>query len=102
MKTILIAGGNSGVGRQAAHDIHARGHRVILLGRSQAKGQAALTALGAPVERASFLAADLSTHDGVRDAARRILDAHDHLDAVLHTTGVLTTEESRTTDGANT
>lgn len=99
MKTILIAGGNGGVGLRAADDILARGHRVILLGRSRAKGDAALTALGAPTERASFLAADLSTHDGVRDAARRILDAHDRLDAVLHTTGILTTEESRTTDG---
>ncbi|MCX5414854.1 SDR family NAD(P)-dependent oxidoreductase [Streptomyces sp. NBC_00059] len=99
MKTILIAGGNSGVGRQAAHDIVARGHRVVLLGRSQAKGEAALTSLGAPAERASFLAADLSTHDGVRHAAHRILGAHARLDAVLHTTGILTTEESRTTDG---
>ncbi|MEV6594577.1 SDR family NAD(P)-dependent oxidoreductase [Streptomyces acidicola] len=99
MKTILIAGGNSGIGRQAAADVLARGHRVILLGRSQTKGEATLAALGAAAERASFLAADLSTHDGVRDAARRILDTHDLLDTVLHTTGVLTTEESRTTDG---
>ncbi|MGW9134869.1 SDR family NAD(P)-dependent oxidoreductase [Streptomyces sp. NPDC055681] len=99
MKTLLIAGGNSGIGLQAARTILDRGHRVVLLGRSQTKGEAALAGFGGAAERASFLATDLSTHDGVRDAARRVLDTHDHLDAVLHSTGILTIGESRTADG---
>ncbi|MGW1786889.1 SDR family NAD(P)-dependent oxidoreductase [Streptomyces sp. NPDC002143] len=99
MKTILIAGGNSGIGLQAARDLLADGHRLVLLGRDPHKGAAALASFGAAADRASFLAADLSTHDGVRDAAGRIVDQHDRLDALVHTTGVFTSQESRTADG---
>ncbi|MET8536952.1 SDR family NAD(P)-dependent oxidoreductase [Streptomyces sp. NPDC005065] len=99
MKTILIAGGNSGIGLQAARDLLADGHQLILLGRDPRKGEAALASLGTATDRASFLAADLSTHGGVRDAAQRVLDQHDRIDALVHTTGVFTSQESRTTDG---
>ncbi|WP_377273722.1 SDR family NAD(P)-dependent oxidoreductase [Peterkaempfera sp. SMS 1(5)a] len=99
MKTIVIAGGNSGIGRQAARDLLADGHRLVLAGRDPSKGEAALASFGTARDRASFLAADLSTHDGVREAAGRILDEHQSLDALVHTTGVLTMQESRTADG---
>ncbi|MFD3587791.1 SDR family NAD(P)-dependent oxidoreductase [Streptomyces sp. NPDC058683] len=99
MKTILIAGGNSGIGLQAARDHLSHGHRLILLGRDPRKGEAALASFGAGADRASFVAADLSTHDGVRDAASRVLAQHDRMDALVHTTGVFTFEESRTADG---
>ncbi|MCO6007726.1 SDR family NAD(P)-dependent oxidoreductase [Actinoallomurus purpureus] len=99
MKTILIAGGNSGIGLQAARDLLADGHRLILLGRDPRKGEAALASFGTAGDRASFLAADLPTHDGVRDAAQRVLGQHDRIDALVHTTGVFTFQESRTADG---
>ncbi|MGX9888506.1 SDR family NAD(P)-dependent oxidoreductase [Streptomyces sp. NPDC002276] len=99
MKTILIAGGNSGIGLRAARDLLAHGHRLVLLGRDPHKGEAALASSGSDGDRASFLAADLSTHDGVRDAARRVLGQHDRIDALVHTTGVFMFQESRTADG---
>ncbi|WP_405634722.1 SDR family NAD(P)-dependent oxidoreductase [Streptomyces sp. NBC_00056] len=55
--------------------------------------------MGTDADRASFLAADLSTHDGVRDPAQRVLDEHDRVDALVHSTGVFTSQESRTADG---
>ncbi|MGW1872027.1 SDR family NAD(P)-dependent oxidoreductase [Streptomyces sp. NPDC001975] len=99
MKTILIAGGNSGIGLQAARDLLGHGHRLVLLGRDPRKGEAALASFGAAADRASFIAGDLSTHDGVRDAASHLLAQHDRIDALVHTTGVFTFEESRTADG---
>ncbi|MGW1762388.1 SDR family NAD(P)-dependent oxidoreductase [Streptomyces mirabilis] len=99
MKTILIAGGNSGIGLQAARELLGHGHRLVLLGRDPRKGEAALASFGAAAERASFYAGDLSTHDGVRDAASRILAKHVQIDTLIHTTGVFTFEESRTGDG---
>lgn len=99
MHTILIAGGNSGIGLQAARDLLADGNQLILLGRDPRKGEAALASLGAAADRASFLAAELSTHDGVRDAAKRLLYQYDRIDALIHTTGVLTFQETRTADG---
>lgn len=99
MKTIVIAGGNSGIGREAARTLLADGHRLVLLGRDPRKGEAALASFGAAADRASFIASDLSTHDGVRAAARRILDRHENIDALVHSTGVLIMAESRTADG---
>lgn len=99
MKTVLISGGNSGIGREAARELVIRGHRVVLLGRDRRKGEEAIASFGEAGSRASFLAVDLSTHDGVRAAAQRILEEHDRFDALLHSTGVFTSEEIRTPDG---
>ncbi|MEU6548940.1 SDR family NAD(P)-dependent oxidoreductase [Streptomyces sp. NPDC046915] len=99
MHTILVSGGNSGIGLRAAREHLARGHRVVLLGRDRAKGEAAIASFGDAAGRASFFSVDLSTHDGVRDAARHVLAEHDRFDALLHSTGVLTFKELRTADG---
>ena len=101
MKSILVSGGNSGIGLVAAREFVARGHRVVLLGRDPNKGKEALASLGDARNRASFFAVDLSTHDGVREAAKRVLAENDSFDAVLHSTGVFTTEDVRTADGLN-
>jgi NAD(P)-dependent dehydrogenase (short-subunit alcohol dehydrogenase family) len=98
-KTILISGGNSGIGLQAARDFLARGHRVVLLGRDAKKGEEALASFGAARTRAAFHSVDLSTHVGVRAAAARVLDENDTFEAVLHSTGVFTNKDVRTSDG---
>jgi len=99
MRTFVIAGGNSGVGLQAARELLAAGDRVILLGRDQRKGEAAVASFGAARERASFLSVDLSTHDGVRDAARRVDALTDRIDGLMHSAAVFATRDIRTVDG---
>ncbi|MER5513841.1 SDR family NAD(P)-dependent oxidoreductase [Streptomyces sp. NPDC002763] len=99
MKSILIAGGNSGIGRHVAAELVSQGHRVVILGRDQRKGEETLASFGDTAEHTSFHAVDLSTHDGVRDAAKRVLQENDYFDALVHTTGVMTSEDLRTADG---
>lgn len=99
MKSILVAGGNGGIGRHVAAELAGQGHRVVILGRDQRKGDEALASFGGAAERASFHAVDLSTHGGIRDAAERVLEDSDHFDALVHTTGVMTSEDLRTADG---
>jgi NAD(P)-dependent dehydrogenase (short-subunit alcohol dehydrogenase family) len=99
MKSILVSGGNSGIGLQAAREFLSRGHRVVILGRDRQKGEEAVASFGDVGKRATFLSVDLSTHAGVRDAAKRILAENDLFDAVLHTTGVFTSKDVRTADG---
>ncbi|WP_158823234.1 SDR family NAD(P)-dependent oxidoreductase [Granulicella sp. S156] len=101
MKTIVIAGGNSGVGLQAAREILAEGNRVILLGRDKRKGEDAIASFGAARDRATFLSVDLSTHDGVRDAARRVNALTDRIDGLVHSAAVFATKDIRTVDGLN-
>lgn len=99
MNTFVIAGGNSGIGLQAARELLTAGHRVVILGRDKRKGDEALGSFGAARDRASFLSVDLSTHDGVRDAARRIDEATDRIDGLLHSAAVFDTKGTRTADG---
>jgi len=97
MKTIVISGGNSGIGLEAARQLTAAGHRVVLLGRDADKGRRAVESLGAG-DRARFQAADLATHAGVRAAAERLLADEPRIDALLLGAGVLTTADKRTAD----
>jgi NAD(P)-dependent dehydrogenase (short-subunit alcohol dehydrogenase family) len=99
MGTYVIAGGNSGIGLEAARQILSEGHRVIILGRDKRKGEEAVASFGAARDRANFLSVDLSTHDGVRDAARRINELTDRIDGVMHSAAVFVTKDVRTVDG---
>ena len=38
MKKIIISGGNSGIGFEAARQLTALGHHVVILGRDEKKG----------------------------------------------------------------
>lgn len=99
MKTFVIVGGTSGIGLQVAGNLLADGNRVIVLGRDRRKGEAALASFGSSRDRAEFLPADMSTHDGVRDAAQRITAASDRIDGLLHSAGAMQTGDVRTSDG---
>ena len=96
---ILIAGGNSGIGLRTAQLLAGQGHRLLLLGRDVTKGERAVGSIRDAGGAATFLPVDLSTHDGVRAAAKDVLAVEDSLDAVVHTTGVFTSKEMRTSDG---
>jgi NAD(P)-dependent dehydrogenase (short-subunit alcohol dehydrogenase family) len=99
MKTFVIAGGNSGIGLQVARNLLDGGDRVIILGRDRRKGEAALASFGPARDRSEFLAVDLSTHDGVRDAADRIAASSDEIDGLLHSAATAQTGDVRTADG---
>lgn len=95
----VVVGGTSGIGREAARELARQGHEVVVVGRNAQRGEAVVASLRETSGPASFLAADVSTHDGVRAAARGIADRCDRIDVLLHTTGVLTFADVRTPDG---
>jgi NAD(P)-dependent dehydrogenase (short-subunit alcohol dehydrogenase family) len=78
MKTVLITGGNSGIGKATAHALAAQGFRVFIAARDMEKSRAALDEIGAAVPGAQILALrlDLSDLDQVRvfaeDFRRRV------------------------------
>jgi NAD(P)-dependent dehydrogenase (short-subunit alcohol dehydrogenase family) len=53
MNTFVIAGGNSGIGLQAARELITAANRVVILGRDKRKGEEALAEEICP--RAGFL-----------------------------------------------
>jgi NAD(P)-dependent dehydrogenase (short-subunit alcohol dehydrogenase family) len=64
-RTILIAGGTSGIGLELAKDLVAGGDRVILTGRDLARAQEVAASLG---ELATGLALELSEPDSIEAA----------------------------------
>lgn len=61
-RTIVIAGGTSGIGLELARDLVARGDSVVITGRDEARTKAIAADLG---EHASGVALDLSEPEGI-------------------------------------
>ena len=93
MGRYVITGGNSGIGLEVGRGLVSKNHEVVLLGRSQAKCDAAAASLGA---KAKGLPCDLSTHDGVRAAAEAL--GEQPIDGLVHAAGMLTLKDERTKD----
>ena len=78
-QTCVVTGGSQGLGYATAELMKARGAASILLvGRDQAKGDAAAASLDGDGCAVSFLSADIGSTDGVDTPARRVPDQHRH------------------------
>ena len=99
--TVLITGASSGIGLVAAADLAAAGAHVVLMVRSQQRGEAAQEAIAVASKAASteLLLADLSDLASVRWAARDFLGRHDRLDVLVANAGAIYPERTLTVDG---
>ncbi len=100
-RSVLVTGGNSGVGFETARHLVGRGARVILACRNAARGRDAQARLRArtPAARVELLEVDLSDLASVRGAAGRWRQDNDRLDALVNNAGVMATPLRRTADG---
>ncbi|WP_188790974.1 SDR family oxidoreductase [Salipiger pallidus] len=91
-KTILITGGNSGIGRALAEALQAQGNRIIITGRKQASLQATLEA------NPGMAGLELDVTDDAALAAfpDTLLEAHPDLDAVILNAGIMEAEDYTT------
>lgn len=92
-RTIVITGASDGIGAAAAGQLKARGHHVVLVGRSPEKTAAVARELDTPSHVADF--ADL---DQVRDLAAELLANHPRIDVLANNAGGVFGQES-TKDG---
>jgi NAD(P)-dependent dehydrogenase (short-subunit alcohol dehydrogenase family) len=84
-KTVLITGGNSGIGLASAQAFAAEGARVVITGRDEASLAAARATLGAD---AIAIRNVTGTVDAARALAKHLADAHVRLDAVFVNAGI--------------
>jgi len=73
-QTALVTGGTAGIGLESARLLARHGAEVIITGRSEQRGAAAVAELGGGVR---FVAADLSDLDSVRSLVRQCGDGVD-------------------------
>lgn len=95
MTSVLITGSADGLGHEAARQLLAAGHDIVLHGRTRERAHEALAAL--PGARAA-IAGELSTLEGMRAVAEQA-NAHGRFDAVIHNAGVYLGPRQQTADG---
>ncbi len=89
-KVILITGSTDGLGKVTAQRFAARGATVLVHGRSEKKGKAALSEIAKATasSRLEYYNANLASLDEVRAMAESILSKHDKLDILINNAGL--------------
>src|SRR6266566_8234276 len=98
-KTVLVTGGNSGLGYQTVLPLARKGARVLLGARDRARGTAALDRLGAeaPGSQAELAQIDLADLDSVERFAAGFLAGGEGLDLLINNAGVMAIPHRETT-----
>ena len=99
-RTCLVTGANTGIGYEAALVLAARGARVLLGCRDQARGEAARDRIleSHPAADCSFLPLDLGSLESVRKAAD-LVRTEARLDVLINNAGIMIPPRQETADG---
>src|SRR3954467_8278667 len=100
-KVAVVTGATSGIGKETAVELAARGATVVLAARSHEKGEATLTEVRnrSGSDTVSVGALDLAELASVRSFARRLLADHDRLDVLINNAGAIHPTRTETADG---
>ena len=100
-KTALITGGSSGLGRETARALAAKGARVIFTARDLNKGDQLAAQLRAQTGNVDISPEilELGSVASIRDFAERFLARHRQLDLLINNAGVMACPQERTEDG---
>lgn len=103
-KTILLTGGTSGIGREAAVALARRGARVVLVGRDPGRIAEAVADVQARSGSAevSHLLCDFSSQAEIRRLAEAVLAHHDRLHVLVNNAGAVNKTRRLTVDGIET
>lgn len=100
-KTILVTGGNAGIGLETAKALAAKGGHVVIVSRNEQKGKDALAEINAQATgpKAELLVADLASQKQVRQLAATFIEKYDRLDVLVNNAGAFFSEYGETEDG---
>ncbi|XP_058019926.1 dehydrogenase/reductase SDR family member 13 isoform X1 [Ahaetulla prasina] len=98
-KTVLITGGNAGIGKATAVDLARRGARVILACRDKARGESAVYDIRRESGNSEviLMILDLGSLNSVRAFAQTFLESEPRLDILINNAGVF--QAGQTADG---
>jgi NAD(P)-dependent dehydrogenase (short-subunit alcohol dehydrogenase family) len=98
-KTVLVTGGNSGLGYETVLQLARKGARVLMAARDRGRGTAALERLGAeaPGNQAELAQIDLADLTSVERFAAGFLAGGEGLDLLINNAGVMAIPHRETT-----
>jgi NAD(P)-dependent dehydrogenase (short-subunit alcohol dehydrogenase family) len=91
VSTILVTGATDGLGRALADELDARGHEVVVHGRSRERSEAVAAEIGG----AQVEVADFARLDDVRALAERVQG----IDVLVNNAGIIAAERQLSEDG---
>jgi len=100
-RTVVITGATSGIGRAAAQRFAALGARVVLVARSQRRGDLAVAEIRAATgnEAVDLVLGDLSSLESITAAAAAITEREAAVDVLVNNAGVLPATRETSVDG---
>jgi NAD(P)-dependent dehydrogenase (short-subunit alcohol dehydrogenase family) len=100
-KTVVVTGGTSGIGLEAADALARQGAAIVLVGRDKQRGEAALARLRATAPQASLAIryADMSEMAEVRRLAADLLATVPRIDVLINNAGAIFDRHALTSDG---
>jgi NAD(P)-dependent dehydrogenase (short-subunit alcohol dehydrogenase family) len=103
-RTIIVTGGNSGIGKEAAVRLASMGARIVVAARNQTKGEAAVAEITqrASSDTVELASLDLASMASIHAFADGFLATHDRLDVLLNNAGLTVRKRSETADGFET
>jgi retinol dehydrogenase-12 len=101
MKTVLITGGNSGIGKATATELARKGYHVVFIARNPEKAEAVKKEIVASSknEKVDYMITDLTSKKQVRECAVEFKRKYKQLDILINNAGVCLPERRITKDG---
>lgn len=102
--TVVVTGGNAGVGKETAVGLARAGTTVIITSRDRAKGVAALTDVRerSGSDAVELMSLDLASFASIRSFSEELLARHDRLDVLVNNAGLISRGRTETQDGFET
>jgi len=99
MKTAVVTGANSGIGKITALELARRNYRVVMVCRNQEKAEAAKREITEETgnENIQIEICDLSLMSNIRNSARHIREIYPSIDLLVNNAGILPQSERHTT-----
>jgi NAD(P)-dependent dehydrogenase (short-subunit alcohol dehydrogenase family) len=88
-KVVIVTGGSSGLGYGFAQVFARAGSRVVLVNRSERKGQEAAEAIRAAGGDAVSIPADVSIRKSVGAMIERVIERHGRIDVLINNAGII-------------
>lgn len=103
-KTVLLTGGNTGIGKYTAIGLARQGAKVVFTSRNPDKGEAAAEVIRRESgnEDVECVRLDLASFASIEACAAAFLDAHDRLDVLVLNAGLVLDRRSTTDEGFET